>query len=369
MRTEMDTLAQFDDAVAAGGDLSRAVLQSLDLRHRDDALRTCRVDGALVLGCRLSEEGAQILRAGGALLFPRLPDAPLNTYRAHLYTPIDLFDTYPTGTYEDSLDARGYAWTRGAAGEPSLDQQLAESLHDHAIAEALDDYLDMVDPVQVVGVMGGHALQRGSEGYAATARLGMQLALAGKLVASGGGPGAMEAANLGARLAPHGPQALAEALRMLATVPRFVPSVDDWAKVAFEVKAQFSGGSDNLGIPTWFYGHEPPNVFASQIAKFCSNALREDILLKRCRGGLVYLPGAAGTVQELFQAVTGNYYAEDPSTITPLVLVGVEQWTRTLPAWPLLSSLAAGKPMADAIRLVDTVEEAGEFLIARVARR
>lgn len=369
MRTEVVTLAQFDEVVASGADFSQAVLQSLDLTSRDAALARGQFEGTLVLGCRLGDDGARTLRRAGALLFPRIPDTPLDPYRAHLYRAINLFDTYPGGRYEDSLDARGYAWIRGAAGEPSLDQSLVESLHDHAIVNALDDYLDMVDPGHVVGIMGGHAMARGSEGYSATARLGMELALAGMMVASGGGPGAMEAANLGARLAPHGPDALAEALQTLATVPSFMPSVDEWAKVAFEVRDRFSGGSDNLGIPTWFYGHEPPNVFASQIAKFCSNAIREDILLKRCRGGLVYLPGAAGTVQELFQAVTGNYYAEDPSTITPLVLVGVDQWTRKLPAWPLLEALAEGKPMGEAIVLVDTVEEAGEYLVRRAARR
>ena len=65
----------------------------------------------------------------------------------------------------------------------------------------------------------------------------------------------------------------------------------------------------SVGVPTWFYGHEPPNVFAGAIAKFFSNALREDGLLARCTDGVVYLPGAAGTVQEVFQAVTGHYYA------------------------------------------------------------
>lgn len=363
MRTEVDTLAQFDDAVAAGGDLSRAVLQSLDLRSREEVLAGCRVDGALLLGCTLTDAAADDVRGRGALLFPRLPESPVDTYRPTLYSPIDLFDSYPDGRYEDSLDAKGYAWTRGTAGERSLDQTMAESLHDHSIAEALEDYLSTIHPSHVVGIMGGHALERGSQGYADIARLGMQLSLEGLLVASGGGPGAMEAANLGARLAPHGPEALDEALAMLSAVPSFKPSVDDWARLAFEVRTRFSGGADSLGIPTWFYGHEPPNVFASRIAKFCSNALREDLLLQRCRGGLIYLAGAAGTVQELFQAVTGNYYATDPSTITPLVLVGVEQWTEKLPAWPLLQSLAAGKPMADRIALVDTVEEAGALLV------
>ena len=100
----------------------------------------------------------------------------------------------------------------------------------------------------------------------------------------------------------------------------------------------------SLSIPTWFYGHEPTNLFATGIAKYFTNALREDTLLHRCRGGIVYLPGQAGTVQEIFQAVTENFYAADRSQIAPMVLVGVDYWTETLPAWPLLQRLGAGPP-------------------------
>jgi len=43
-------------------------------------------------------------------------------------------------------------------------------------------------------------------------------------------------------------------------------------------------------IPTWFYGHEPPDVFASAIAKYFSNALREDVVPRRAvdAHGVVY---------------------------------------------------------------------------------
>jgi hypothetical protein len=40
------------------------------------------------------------------------------------------------------------------------------------------------------------------------------------------------------------------------------------------------------------------------------------------------------------------------------VLVGRSYWTSELPAWPLLRSLARGRPMEEHIHLVDTVEEA-----------
>ncbi len=366
---EIETLAEFDDAVAVGHDMSHAVVQSLDLRSREMVLARCSVEGAMFMGCDLTAPAAEDLRSRGALLFPRIPDSPLNPYRASLYRAVNLYDTLPAGTYADSFDATAFAWTRGGGAVPSLGKTLVSALHDHAISDALEEYLGGLDQQRVVGIMGGHAIERGSNEYATTAALGMELATAGFLVASGGGPGAMEAANLGARLSPHGPEALGQALRMLARVPTFRPSIDAWVRVAFDVKERFAGGADTLGVPTWFYGHEPPNAFATRIAKYCSNAVREATLLEVCRGGLIFLPGAAGTVQELFQAVTANYYATDPAVLTPLVLVGHDQWTRMLPAWPLLESLADGRPMAGAIALVETIEEAGAWLSARDSTR
>ena len=80
------------------------------------------------------------------------------------------------------------------------------------------------------------------------------------------------------------------------------------------------------------------NVFPGAVAKFFSNALREDGLLARANAGLVVLEGAAGTVQEIFQALTPLFYAgtgpDQPArALPPVVLVGQEYWTDTVPIW------------------------------------
>ncbi|MGB4836454.1 MAG: LOG family protein, partial [Nostocoides sp.] len=116
----------------------------------------------------------------------------------------------------------------------------------------------------------------------------------------------------------------------------------------------------SLGIPTWFYGHEPPNVFAQGIAKYFSNAIREDWLLAHASAGVIVLPGAAGTVQEVFQFATRAYYASDLPP--PLILVGVHHWTQNLPVWPLVQALGAGRPMGQRVALVETPSEAVELL-------
>ena len=167
----------------------------------------------------------------------------------------------------------------------------------------------------------------------------------------------MEAANLGAYAAVFDDAMLDEALELLGETPSFTPSVTDWARAAFAVRERRPSGGMSVGIPTWFYGHEPPNAFASHLGKYFANATREDGLLARSNAGVVFLPGAAGTVQEVFDTATPNYY-ESRGEPTPMVLVDRAHWTDHLPVWPLLQSLARGRSMEPRIALVDTVEEA-----------
>jgi predicted Rossmann-fold nucleotide-binding protein len=278
-------------------------------------------------------------------------DAPVDPYRHSLYTPSELYDVRP---YADSLDARTYAWSRES---PTPQATLAQALHDHAIDGALTTW---VTGRHLIGVMGGHDLDRSSAGYADAARLGWMLGQA-HVVATGGGPGAMEAANLGGLLAGSGRDRLASAVAALAGVPSFRPSVDQWAAKAQTVMEGVDG-RDTLGIPTWFYGHEPPNLFATAIAKYFRNATREAILLQVCGAGIVFLPGVGGTVQEIFQDACENYYAA-PESVAPMVLVGRRYWTETLPAWPLLQALSRGRAMEGHIHLVDSVDEAAALFI------
>ena len=175
-------------------------------------------------------------------------------------------------------------------------------------------------------------------------------------VATGGGPGAMEAANLGAWLSGRPATDLDRAVDVLSGVPDFAPDVAAWARAGMAVREMFPQGRDSLGVPTWFYGHEPPNVFADHIAKYFANAVREDVLLRVCRAGLVFLPGAAGTVQEVFQSACESYYA-GPADVAPLVLVGRRHWAEELPVWPLLSRMAEGRRMASRVHLVDDLSE------------
>ena len=344
----VETLADFDRRLRAGATTTTGWrVRGVDLTARTADLDRLRVSGASFLGCTFEPGVADRLAGAGALVLDITSTVPVDADRDRLYTPEEL---YGAGGYGDSLDGRAYAWSQRAFDREAA---LTQVLHDHAIDLALAAW---VRPRHVVGVMGGHNVRRDEPGYADAARLGRLLG-ATHVVATGGGPGAMEAANLGSRLAGGPETDLAAALATLAAVPGFRPSVDAWARAAFEVRDRFPDGPESLGIPTWHYGHEPPNVFATAIAKYFRNATREAILLQVCDAGIVFLPGAAGTVQEVFQDACENYYA-DESSVAPMVLVGASYWTETLPAWPLLRSLARGHLMGGHVHLVDTVEEA-----------
>ncbi|MGC0329233.1 putative Rossmann-fold nucleotide-binding protein [Streptomyces sp. SAI-170] len=355
---EIETLEEFDATVAARGTLAGFRVQAVDLTDRTRELLTTDTSGAVFLGCPMREDAATKVRADGALVFPPVPDLPFDPYRGQVYSPDELFASLADGGYEATPDARAYAWFQRTKADGDIFASMLRAVHDDSVSDALDELLS---GDRVVGVMGGHAMGRGTQQYAGAARLGRELARAGFTVATGGGPGAMEAANLGAYAAPYDDAMLTESLGILAGAPKFTPSVTAWAAAAFEVRARWPKGGGSVGIPTWFYGHEPPNPFAAHIAKYFANATREDGLLARSNAGVVFLPGAAGTVQEIFDNATPNYY-ESRGEPTPMVLVDRAHWTEKLPAWPLLRSLARERSMDARIALVDRIEEAPEAL-------
>ncbi|MGN7236090.1 LOG family protein, partial [Micrococcus luteus] len=205
---------------------------SLDLRGRSAALKSVSVEGAMFLGCIFDDGMETNLRSRGALIFPRLEGVPFDPYRGSLYSPAELYAGLATSPYEELPDARIYHWSIQPGQRHRVDSTLASALHDHAIGDALDELTrsGAWPRRTIVGVMGGHAAPRGSRDFAEAARLGRLLALDGHSVATGGGPGAMEAANLGAYLSQASDGDVQAALATLASVPGFRPSVSAWAR-------------------------------------------------------------------------------------------------------------------------------------------
>lgn len=233
-----------------------------------------------------------------------LPEVPFAPYRDRLYSFDELTEGIEAG-YDATLDARIAAYYADAPhGEAD---QLAQATHDASISTALDRLLT-ADGSAVVGVMGGHGIARTDPRYAEIAQLGRLLTRAGYLVATGGGPGVMEAANLGAWLAPHPDRALGDALTLLADVPTPDDHFEDYLILGLAARARWSDGGASLGVPTWVYAHEPTSPFSRHIAKYFANSVRENGLLAIATAGIVFAPGGPGTEQEIFTDAAQNSY-------------------------------------------------------------
>lgn len=363
---EIHTLDEFDAYLVEHASLSGVVVQGVDLSSRSAAIERVPCTGGTFLGSRLSPSTLRHVLESGAVVFPRLPDLPFDPYRPRLYAQGELLDGWIPGDVEsfdrDAKDSKIYAWTvtrsRGSANLTVLDA-LAQRLHDHAIDDALSEHLARYR--DVVAVMGGHAVRRTDPAFRIVAELGRSMTRQGWHVATGGGPGAMEAANLGAWLAPHDDGALDIALALLASEADY-RRADPYLRAGQAVLEAYPNGSSSLAVPTWFYGHEPTNQFADRVAKYFANSIREDGLLAIATRGVVFSPGSAGTVQEVFQDATQNHY-DVFGVVSPMVFLGTSFWTDDLPAVPLLRRLAGSRTYSHMIGTVDTADEALRFLV------
>ena len=149
----------------------------------------------------------------------------------------------------------------------------------------------------------------------------------------------MEATHLGAYMAGRTDEEVEEALAMMTPSPTFRD--EGWLRRSFEVMERFplTSGYRSLAIPTYFYGHEPTAPFATDIAKYFDNSVREDGIVTIAKGGIIYTPGSAGTMQEIFQDAGQNHY-ESEGYASPMIFLGKDYYTNVMPAYTLLKYLS-----------------------------
>ncbi len=310
-------LTTLGEVHAVWPDLENQTLVGIDLREADLDWSAARLDGASLLGCRLRPQDAVLIIGSDAVLQPPLGRAPFPVFRASLYTFEELAAVDPGSA--KTFDERVGAWFQAAAPD-SMHDTIVRSLHDATIEAAVARF---VVGRRVVGVMGGHAVRRDSAAFREVARLGQALADAGFTVATGGGPGMMEAANLGAWLSAASPDDFETSLTTLAAQPSYADDPVAYLAAALQIRTAHPNGGDSLGVPTWVYLDEPTTGFATHIAKYFTNSIREDGLLSIARSGVVYTPGAAGTQQEIFTDCAQNSLNLQ-SVRSPMVFYGVE---------------------------------------------
>jgi predicted Rossmann-fold nucleotide-binding protein len=343
--------------------LKNCTIQNLHLAEREIDWDAILIENTTFLGCELKVKDEIKLRKKGAFIFPQPKHLPYNPYRKALYTWQELMEGF-SKEKDDSLDVKIYQHFAQTRFNPNINEALYQRIHDHAIDDALRDLLQYNGegmPIKnCVGIMGGHNIKRTDVFFEKTALTAKMLTEKGYFIASGGGPGIMESANFGAYMGGRSLEDFRNALSILQKAPFFTDS--NYMDTSLEVLDKFPHGKDSLAIPTWFYGHEPSNLFATHIAKYFSNSIREDTLLAICLYGIVYAPGSAGTTQEIFMDAAQNHYCTY-NYYSPMAFLGTKHYETETLIYPLVKRLAYGKPYYDLLFISDEPEEVVSFLL------
>ncbi len=349
-----------------GDSFLNLTIQSLDLRDTNIDWEKVKIANTTFLGCDMSKETELILEKKGAIIYPKLVGLPFNPYRKALYTWHELMDGYDQNPEKDkSLDFRIYNHFQYYKKMMDINEHLAERIHDNAIDDAINDILEFdetgMTKKKCIGIMGGHGILRTEESFEKIAILAKSLTEDGFCIMSGGGPGIMEAANLGGYFAGKTADDLKEAISILREAPGFKDQ--EYVARAKKVVEKFPEGAESIAIPTWFYGHEPSNLFATHIAKYFSNAIREDKLLAAALYGIIYAPGSAGTIQEIFADATQNHYVTF-DYVSPMILFGKKFWSEDSQIYQVLESLSKGHKYHEMLTISDDVDEISAFIKA-----
>ena len=294
----------------------------------------------IFLGCTLPSGFKRHIK--DSLVFPKMGEA-FDVFRSKLYTAQSLYEGYEVGnpdSYDKCYDAIVYRhYLKEGKQATNIKETLARSLHDHSISSALHDLLGHFDQKRIIGVMGGHNMSRTCAQYEQVARISKKLSELGFIMISGGGPGAMEATHLGAWMAGRSEDEFTDALSMLCTAPNFTDKM--WLDTAMQVVEKYPQKEYlSIGIPTWLYGHEPSTPLAMCIAKYFDNSIREDGILTIASGGIIFTPGSAGTLQEIFQEAVQNHYLSFGFS-SPMCFMGKQFWTEDVPVYPFMQDMIA----------------------------
>jgi len=192
------------------------------------------------------------------------------------------------------------------------------------MGEFVDGYEKMSKIGPCVSIFGSARTDSTDDFYNLTTEIAKDIVKLGFGVITGGGPGVMEAANKGAKLA--------------------------------------LGSSVGLNIKLPFEQHDNPYIDEDKSLDFDYFFVRKVMFMKYSKG-FVVMPGGFGTLDELFEAIT--LIQTKKSEKFPIILVGSSFWTKCY-SWindELLSKYEyISKKDLDLISIVDTSEEVIDIL-------
>jgi predicted Rossmann-fold nucleotide-binding protein len=283
-------------------------------------------------------------------------ERPYDVRPQRLYTRADLMQGWrPSADHSVTLDGRIYAYVKAHGGRaPDMEEGLAQRTHDHFIDVALARFL-MQSGRPVVGIMGGSDILAADPNYRRVVRLTAALTTQGYLIVSGGGLGIMEAANLGAYLADRSDADRDDAVDALAAAPPWTTDPAGYMGVADEIRERFAPGGESLAIPSWVIAGEPISQFGSHIAKYFSNSIREAGMLAVATAGIVFAPGGAGTMQEIFQDAAQNAYRTFGRS--PMVFIDTRHYCVETGLYQALERQAVRLGFADLLSVSDEPDE------------
>ncbi|MCR1781972.1 TIGR00730 family Rossman fold protein [Nocardioides carbamazepini] len=190
-------------------------------------------------------------------------------------------------------------------------------------AEFVEGFNDLAELGPAISVFGSARIPETHPAYDIGLRVGAALAKAGFAVITGGGPGAMEAANRGATEA----------------------------------------GGESVGLGIELPWEAKLNDYVGFGLNFRYFFVRKMMFVKYSQGYVV-LPGGLGTLDELFEAMTLAQTLK--ITQFPIVLMGVEHW-QGLIDWmqgSMLEDARIKQSDVDMLTLTDDVDEAVALMVA-----
>lgn len=359
---QITDIEQLPAPAAGTGLIVHYAFQYIDFRKVPDYAAGHKFVDCCFFGCEFTEE--QYQNCESCLALPRM-GMNFHAFLPGLYDGDSLYEGYKPGVPEsfgtcfDQLVYRDYIDQRRHCDD--LRVTLARALHDHSVTDKMQDFLQRYQIQDRIGVMGGHGLGRSDIGFEHIARFSKSLTEHGRLMVSGGGPGAMEATHFGAWMAGRTEDEFKDALDIIIGGGND-PSKLSWLDSAFKVRKKYPQRRyHSLAIPTWLYGHEASTPFATEIAKYFENSLREDTILTVASGGILFTPGSAGTMQEIFQEAAQNHYVTNYVS-SPMVFLGTNFFSEEVPVYPFLCDLCLkGKYKNLTLHITDSYEEAAEF--------